>query len=163
MTVDGGGVHGSDRLIDAVYVQEIPVRESDRRRQQAAGFPRTVHEDLLVAFTLRIAVIGAFGDDIDLLPIVQADIVYEQRFRSDIPIHPVRIPQTVCVNFAASVGDRYKGIRIRASRRNAVTSVRAEPVFRMQIYIRSDSQNLAHEGIELLREGMSRPRRCSLG
>src|SRR3984893_13551693 len=163
MTIDGGRVHGSDRLINAVHMQEIAAWESDRRIDQAARLPGIVDEKLLVAFTLRIAVIGAFGDDVNLFPIVQADIIDKQSLRYRIPIQAVRISQAVGIDFTASADYRHEGIGIRASRWNPVTSIRAELIFRMQINIGSDPQDFAHEVIELLREGMSGPWRFSLG
>src|SRR5438270_12091223 len=54
-------------------------------------------------------------------------------------------------------------MRVRAGGRNAITSIRTELVFRMQTDIGSDPQDLAHEGIQLLRKSMRRARRFSLG
>ena len=70
-----------------------------------AGLSSAWYDEHLIAFALRVAVIPAFGDDVDFLPGMQADVIHKQRVGDRVPIHSMGIAQTVCKDFGSRALD----------------------------------------------------------
>src|SRR4029077_2787220 len=128
--VHGDWVYGRNWLFQPIHLQQIVLWERDGRIHQATRLARIVYEELFVPLALRVAIIAAFGDDVDLFPIMHADIICDQRFRFRVPLQAVWIAKTVRVDLAAGASDRYKGIRVRSAGRKPVSPIRADRVLR---------------------------------
>src|SRR2546422_175171 len=70
----------------------------------------------------------------------------------------MRVAEAVGIDFAHGAGNGRKRVGVRTGCGDAITTVRTQGIQRIPVDVRSDSQNLALDGIQTLRDGVSRAR-----
>ena len=125
-------------------------------RRQRPG--RVVRLEQLVAFAARVAVVGAFVNEVDRFPRVEPDRVGDQPVvrrvgRIDRPVQPMRIAEAVGPDFLAGARRRDKRIVVG----DAIAAVLADRAGRhVLVQIGNDAEDLAFEVVEPLRVGPDR-------